>query len=105
MSYCISKAAVDQFTKCLALEMAPYGIRVNAVNPGVIVTNLHKSGGMTDEQYDCFLERSKSTHALGRVGEVAEVAKAIGFLASADSSFTTGDLLRVDGGRGIMTPR
>lgn len=105
MSYCVSKAAVDQFTKCLALEMAPYGVRVNAVNPGVIVTNIHKSGGMSDEQYKTFLERSKSTHALGRVGEAAEVAKAVGFLASADSSFTTGDLLRVDGGRGIMTPR
>ncbi len=52
-----------------------------------------------------FLEHSKSTHALGRVGESSEVAKAIAFLASGDSSFTTGELLRVDGGRGIMTPR
>jgi NAD(P)-dependent dehydrogenase (short-subunit alcohol dehydrogenase family) len=52
-----------------------------------------------------FLEHSKTTHALGRVGEVDEVAKAITFLAGADSSFTTGVLLPIDGGRGIMTPR
>ncbi|GMS99599.1 hypothetical protein PENTCL1PPCAC_21774 [Pristionchus entomophagus] len=103
--YCMSKAAVDQFTKCLALEMAPHGVRVNAVCPGVIVTDIHKRGGMSEQQYAEFLEKCKSTHALGRPGEVAEVAKAILFLAGPDSSFTTGDLLKIDGGRGIMHPR
>lgn len=48
----MSKAAIDQFTKCLALELAPDGVRVNAVCPGVIVTNIHKRGGMDDEQYN-----------------------------------------------------
>lgn len=52
-----------------------------------------------------FLEKSKTTHALGRPGEAKEVAEAILFLASEKSSFTTGQLLRVDGGRGIMHPR
>ncbi|CAJ0953458.1 unnamed protein product, partial [Mesorhabditis belari] len=103
--YCMSKSAVDQFTKCLALEMAPHGVRVNAVCPGVTVTELHRRAGQDDETYKTFLERSKTTHALGRPGEASEVAKAIYFLASEDSSFTTGDLLRVDGGRGIMHPR
>ncbi|GMR52349.1 hypothetical protein PMAYCL1PPCAC_22544 [Pristionchus mayeri] len=103
--YCMSKAAVDQFTKCLALEMAPHGVRVNAVCPGVIVTDIHKRGGMSEQQYAEFLEKCKTTHALGRPGEVAEVAKAILFLAGPDSSFTTGDLLKIDGGRGIMHPR
>uniref|UniRef100_A0A914VYB2 Uncharacterized protein n=1 Tax=Plectus sambesii TaxID=2011161 RepID=A0A914VYB2_9BILA len=103
--YCMSKAAVDMFTKCLALELAPKQVRVNAVNPGVIRTNVHKRAGMNEEEYKQFLEHSKTTHALGRVGEVDEVAKAIAFLAGADSSFTTGVLLPVDGGRGIMTPR
>jgi NAD(P)-dependent dehydrogenase (short-subunit alcohol dehydrogenase family) len=103
--YCMSKAAIDQFTKCLALELASQGIRVNAVNPGVIITDIHKRSGMNDEHYAEFLEKSKSTHALGRVGTADEVAKAIGFLASDESSFTTGELLRIDGGRGIMTPR
>ncbi|RCN39356.1 oxidoreductase, short chain dehydrogenase/reductase family protein [Ancylostoma caninum] len=103
--YCMSKAALDQFTKCLALEMAPHGVRVNAVNPGVIVTNVHKRAGMDDQSYREFLEKGKSTHALGRVGEACEVAEAVFFLASEKSSFTTGELLRVDGGRGIMHPR
>jgi len=103
--YCISKAAVDQLTKCLALELAPHGVRVNAVNPGVIVTEIHRRGGMSDQDYAKFLEHGKTTHALGRVGEPIEVAKAIAFLASDDASFTTGDLFRIDGGRGIMTPR
>ncbi|CAJ0593969.1 unnamed protein product [Cylicocyclus nassatus] len=103
--YCMSKSAVDQFTKCLALEMAPHGVRVNAVNPGVTVTNLHRRSGQDEKTYAAFLERSKTTHALGRPGDPREVAEAILFLASERSSFTTGQLLRVDGGRGIMFPR
>ncbi|PIO73853.1 oxidoreductase, short chain dehydrogenase/reductase family protein [Teladorsagia circumcincta] len=103
--YCMSKSAVDQFTKCLALEMAPHGVRVNAVNPGVTVTNLHRRSGQDEKAYAAFLEKSKTTHALGRPGDAKEVAEAILFLASERSSFTTGELLRVDGGRGIMHPR
>ncbi|KAJ1368796.1 hypothetical protein KIN20_030121 [Parelaphostrongylus tenuis] len=103
--YCMSKAALDQFTKCLALEMAPHGVRVNSVNPGLIVTNVHRRAGMDETSYKAFLEKGKVTHALGRVGEASEVAEAILFLASGKSSFTTGELLRVDGGRGLMHPR
>ncbi|GMS99600.1 hypothetical protein PENTCL1PPCAC_21775 [Pristionchus entomophagus] len=102
--YCMSKAAVDQFTKCLALEMAPHGIRVNAVCPGVIMTELQKRPEQTDEQHKMLLYKCKLTHALGRAGTVDEVAKAILFLSGPDSSFTTGHLLRIDGGRGIMLP-
>src|SRR5438067_756056 len=64
LAYCVSKAGVDQLTRCAALELAPFGIRVNAVNPGVVVTSLHSSGGMGAEQYQTFLERSKGTHPL-----------------------------------------
>ncbi|KJH51569.1 oxidoreductase, short chain dehydrogenase/reductase family protein [Dictyocaulus viviparus] len=103
--YCMSKSAVDQFTKCLALEMAPHGVRVNAVNPGVTITNLHRRNGQDEKTYAAFLDKSKTTHALGRPAEPKEVAEAILFLASDKSSFTTGELLRVDGGRGIMHPR
>ena len=105
ISYNISKAAIDQLTRTAALELAQYGIRVNAVNPGVIITELHKKSGMSQEQYSKFLEHSKTTHALGRVGTADEVAKAIAFLASDDSSFTTGISLPVDGGRSQMCPR
>jgi len=80
-------------------------VRVNAVNPGVIVTDLHKREGMSAEDYAKFLEHSKTTHALGRPGTADEVAKAIAFLASDDASFITGCTLPVDGGRSIMCPR
>jgi NAD(P)-dependent dehydrogenase (short-subunit alcohol dehydrogenase family) len=56
ISYCMSKAALDQLTKCLALEVAP-DIRVNAVNPGVIVTNCHKEAGMDEEAYQKFVRK------------------------------------------------
>lgn len=105
LSYCMSKAALDQFTKCSALELAPKGIRVNSVNPGVIITPLQRRGGMSESEYAAFLKRSEESHALGRAGEVTEVAQAIAFLASSASSFTTGDLLTVDGGRHAMCPR
>jgi len=101
----MSKAALDQLTRTCALEVADRGVRVNAVNPGVIVTEAHKRSGMTDKAYEAFLEHSKTTHAMGRVGTVDEVAKAIAFLASADSSFITGQTLAIDGGRSIMCPR
>lgn len=98
-SYCVSKAALDQATRCAALELAARGVRVNAVNPGVVVTELHKRGGMDEAKYADFLERAKLTHPLGRPGEAAEVAEAIYFLATPASSFTTGVTLAVDGGR------
>jgi NAD(P)-dependent dehydrogenase (short-subunit alcohol dehydrogenase family) len=97
-SYCVTKAALDQATRCAALELAPRGVRVNAVNPGVVVTELHKRGGMDDAAYATFLERSKTTHPLGRPGTAEEVAEAIFFLATT-ATFTTGVTLQVDGGR------
>lgn len=105
IAYNISKSAVDQFTRCVALELAPKGVRVNSVNPGVIVTSIHKRGGLDDEAYTKFLEHSKTTHALGRVGDVKETAAAIVFLASDGASFITGVQLPVDGGRHAMCPR
>ncbi|EDW25113.1 GL24510 [Drosophila persimilis] len=105
LAYNVSKAAVDQFTACVALELAPKGVRVNAVNPGVIITEIHKRGGMDEETYAKFLEHCKVTHALGRPGQVKEVAAAIAFLASDAASFTTGISLPVDGGRHAMCPR
>ncbi|KAH8307755.1 hypothetical protein KR044_012679 [Drosophila immigrans] len=105
LAYNISKAAIDQFTRCVALELAPKGVRVNAVNPGVIITELQKRGGLNDEAYAKFVERAKETHALGRPGEAQEVAAAIAFIASDDASFSTGISLPVDGGRHVMCPR
>jgi len=99
LAYCASKAGVDQLTRCAALELAPKGIRVNAVDPGVVVSNLHRRGGMGEEKYQAFLEHSKATHPLGRVGQPDDIAQAILFLASDQSSWITGVSLPVDGGR------
>lgn len=105
LAYNLSKTAVDQFTRCVALELASKQVRCNSVNPGVTVTNLHKRGGMDETAYAKFLEHSKSTHALGRPGQVDELAEAIAFLASDAASFITGANLPVDGGRHAMCPR
>jgi len=105
LAYNISKSALDQFTRCVALELAPKKVRVNSVNPGVIITDLQRRGGLDEETYAKFLERSRETHALGRPGEPEEVAESIAFLASDAASFTTGATLPVDGGRHAMCPR
>lgn len=99
MSYCVSKAAVDQLTRCSALELAPKKIRVNAVNPGVVETMLHRNSGMDDEKYAAFLEHSKNTHPIGRAGQPVEVADLIAFLCSDKAGWITGATHAIDGGR------
>jgi NAD(P)-dependent dehydrogenase (short-subunit alcohol dehydrogenase family) len=105
LAYCVSKAAADQLTRCAALDLAPKGVRVNAVNPGVVVTNLHKRGGMTDENYSSFLKNSENTHPLGRVGDPKEVADLICFLASEKAAWITGVTYEIDGGRALTCAR
>ena len=105
LAYCVSKAGVDQLTRCAALELAAKGIRVNAVNPGVVVSGLHRSGGMNDEAYEAFLEHSKTTHPLGRVGDASEVAELIYFLASEKAGWITGATVSIDGGRSLTCAR
>ncbi len=99
LAYCVSKAGVDQLTRCAALELAPKKIRVNAVNPGVVVTNLHKRSGMSEDEYEKFLEHSQATHPLGRAGKPEEVAELVYFLASENAGWITGATYAIDGGR------
>jgi NAD(P)-dependent dehydrogenase (short-subunit alcohol dehydrogenase family) len=99
LAYCVSKAALDQLTRCTSLELAAKGVRVNAVNPGVVVTQIHKRGGMNDEAYAAFLEHSKTTHPLGRTGRPEEIAALVLFLASDQASWITGATYSIDGGR------
>ena len=88
------------------MELAPKGVRVNAVCPGMIQTKLHSRMGMGEEAYAKFLEHNKQIHPLGRPGKPEEVARAIAFLASEDdASFITGVNLSVDSGRAVMCPR
>lgn len=104
-AYCASKSAVDQLTRCAALDLAPKGVRVNAVNPGVVVTNLHRRSGMAEDQYAKFLEHSTGTHPLGRTGRPEEIAELILFLASDRSGWITGETIAIDGGRHLTCAR
>lgn len=105
LAYCVSKAAVDQLTRCAALELAPRGVRVNAVNPGVVVSNLHRRGGMNEENYTAFLERSRGTHPLGRPGSPEEIGALCFFLASPEAAWITGETISIDGGRHLTCAR
>jgi len=105
LAYCVSKAGLDQLTRCAALELAPKGVRVNAVNPGVVVTEIHKRGGMSEADYEKFLEHSKTTHPLGRVGKPSEIADLVFYLASAQAAWITGGTYQIDGGRALTCAR
>ena len=105
LAYCVSKAGLDQLTRCAALELAAQGVRVNAVNPGVTVTNLHRRSGVNEENYAAFLERSKQTHPLGRAGTPEEIADLIAFLASDQAGWITGETISIDGGRHLTCAR
>ncbi|XP_077350340.1 3-oxoacyl-[acyl-carrier-protein] reductase FabG-like [Lithobates pipiens] len=104
VAYCTSKSAVDHMTRSVARELGSKQVRVNAVCPGVIVTEVHKRAGMSEEQYQEFLKRTKEMNAVGRPGTVEEVARTIAFLASDAASFITGVALLVDGGQHLMCP-
>jgi len=92
--YCALKAAVNAHTWGAALELAAEGIRVNAVAPGIVMTDLHRSNGVPDRPH-----RLGPLVPIGRFGRPEEIAEAVCFLASCASSYTTGSVLEVGGGR------
>jgi gluconate 5-dehydrogenase len=98
ISYTASKAAVEGMTRALAVEWSPYGIRVNCIAPGFIVT------AMSSEALDNDPERKKRVldrTPMGNLGEPSDVANAALFLASSQSKYITGVVLPVDGGNSI----
>ncbi|VEF15543.1 SDR family oxidoreductase [Stutzerimonas stutzeri] len=94
IDYAAAKGAIDSMTLGLAKEVASEGIRVNAVRPGVIQTDIHAAGGEPDR-----VERVKASVPMGRGGQAEEIAEAILWLASEQASYTSGALLDVAGGR------
>lgn len=98
LSYCISKAGLDQFTKCAALDLAPKGIRVNAINPAAIRTPLYQKLGIDSNEEQVIFDSYKSRYPMARIGEVSDTSAAIAYLTSDSASFITGVLFPVDGG-------
>jgi NAD(P)-dependent dehydrogenase (short-subunit alcohol dehydrogenase family) len=94
VDYAAAKGAVDSFTVGLAKEVAAEGIRVNAVRPGIIDTDIHASGGLPDRARDMAPQVP-----MQRAGSAEEVARSILWLMSPESSYTTGTVLDVTGGR------
>ena len=91
--YCASKAALEQFTKVAAREFGPRGITVNTVSPGATDTDLLRSANPPEA-----LERTKTLTALGRLGEPADIADVVAFLASPDARWITGQNIQATGG-------
>lgn len=96
IAYSISKAGVNQFTKCAALTLAPKGIRVNAVAPGLIRTPIYAQLGITNEMEQQFYEQHKCKYSMERVGEGEDVAAGIAYLAT--ETFVNGIVLTIDDG-------
>ncbi|MEM7744965.1 MAG: SDR family oxidoreductase [Pseudomonadota bacterium] len=94
VDYAASKGATDALTIGLAKELAPHGVRVNAVRPGLIETDIHASAGAPDR-----VERLMGGVPMGRAGSAEEVAKAILWLAGDGASYVTGSMVDVSGGR------
>ncbi len=94
-AYCASKGGIMQLTKAAALALAPHGIRVNAVGPGSIDTEMMAGVNANPEA----MQRVLSRTPLGRVGEAREIGDVVAFLASEKASYITGETIYVDGGR------
>ena len=95
-AYNASKGAVNQLTKTMAVELAGHGIRVNAIGPGSVATDMFRAGILTDPEA---MDRVRSRTPLGRPGEPHEIAGAALFLASDDGAYFTGQTIYPDGGR------
>jgi NAD(P)-dependent dehydrogenase (short-subunit alcohol dehydrogenase family) len=100
-AYAAAKGGVDALTRQVAVEYAPHNIRVNSVAPGTILTPMNEKIFRESENPQELIDNWNSLHALGRFGKAEEVGSVILFLASSESSFITGDVIRVDGGMAI----
>lgn len=94
-AYCASKGGIAQLTKASALALAPHGIRVNAVGPGSIMTDMLKGVASSEAAMKMVMSRTP----LGRIGDTREVGDVVAFLASSRSSYITGETIFIDGGR------
>ncbi|CAG4987614.1 unnamed protein product [Colias eurytheme] len=98
LPYCMSKAALDHFTKCVAIDLAADGIRVNSVNPGLVKTNIFTTIGMSDSDFDAFAKEKMETTPLKKLVDAEDIAAMVAFLASDCAKSITGSIHFVDAG-------
>jgi len=98
-AYAAAKGGIDALTRQAAVDLAPYGIRVNAIAPGTIMTPLNEKVFASAPNREELIERWNRAHPLGRFGQPEEVAETAVFLSSSKASFITGVLIPVDGGQ------
>ena len=106
MVYATSKGGVDAFSKSLALELGPFGVRVNIISPALVRSEIYFPEGVSRKDYEADLKQRNSRYPLGRTGEPDDVSELVSFLASEKSSWMTGVLIPIDGGAalGFMGP-
>lgn len=103
-SYCTSKAGLDHFTRCIALELAPKGVRVNAINPGPVKTEIIENTGVNAAVSKHIWDIMKKSTALGRIGDAEEIADLVAFLASDKARSITGSSITTDNGSSMLGP-
>jgi NAD(P)-dependent dehydrogenase (short-subunit alcohol dehydrogenase family) len=101
-AYGATKAAVEAYSQGLAAEVAPEGVRVHVLRPGLVRSNIHYANGATKAAYQAFLRDALNRIPLGRVGEPADIAGPVAFLLSDDARWMTGSVITVDGGRSLV---
>ena len=99
IGYCMAKAGLESVTKSAALELARFGVRVNAVSSSFLNTNLYRTAGVTDLDYQSINQKECDTNPMGRMCGVEEVCRAVVHLTSQHSRMMTGQILHVDGGK------
>ncbi|CAG4987620.1 unnamed protein product [Colias eurytheme] len=102
LAYSMSKAALDHFTRCIALDLAGDGVRVNAVSPGMVRTNMLNSAGFSDADTDAFAKRATEKTPLKKLTEAEDIAAMVAFLASDCAKSITGCTHLIDGGKSLV---
>jgi NAD(P)-dependent dehydrogenase (short-subunit alcohol dehydrogenase family) len=99
--YAASKGGIEAFTRALSIEAAEDGVRVNAILPALVRSDIWRSAGMSEEAYDTLMRERGREYPLGRVGEPEDVADLAMYLASSRASWLTGACIPLDGGSGV----
>ena len=99
--YAASKGGVEAFTKALAAELAPFGVRANAISPAAVHSEIYYADGMSKADYTALMRRVGKGYPLDRAGEPADVSAWMSFLAGPDATWMTGAVIQVDGGKSV----